>query len=187
MEGPLMREVLFIGAGAPWRLGAGFMVRQHMFLTALAERCNLHCALFDYEPWEGVPSFDCDITSLPMPKRLQESRVESAMNDVLSARPMMLRGVDPEAARQIVTGLHPNRFDAVFAYRVDFAFFAGVLRHQRLLLDIDDPEHLRRRNRLEVTGQIGDWGARADLARLRKLELRAVRHARAAFVCSTVD
>ncbi len=181
-------SVLFIGVRSPWRGEAGYLVRQHMFLCALAEIAELHLALFDYQPSSDSAPYPCTITPLPMPPSVNESYLRSALQDLFSPIPHIVRRFDPQAARRIVRDLNPERFDAVFAYRADFAYFAGVLDHPRLLLDIDDPEHIRRRERESLfhNGSL-HWLQRLDLARLRRFELKAASQAMAAFVCHRGD
>jgi len=183
-----MPRVLYIGIGVPWEGSAGYLVRQEMFLRALAQCASLHLAMIDCDaPTAAVP-FPCALTELPSPERRPESRLRSAWNDLTSSRPMMLRQVNCERTRQAVRALDPDSFDAIFAYRPDFAYLTGVLGHPRLILDIDDPEHLRRaeaRRLLERAERT--LLSRVDIARLRRFERRAARTALASFVCQERD
>jgi glycosyltransferase involved in cell wall biosynthesis len=182
-----MKRVLYIGAGNPWSGGAGFLVRQDLFLRALAEVADLHLAMFDADP-ANPPAFACPMTSLPSPPRRSASKIQRLWDDLLSPQPRMIRGYDLAPARAAVASLDPDGFDAVFAYRIDFAHFAGVLNHPRLLLDIDDAEHLRWQRRiLTTTGHDGDWRTRGDLLKLRDFEVNAVAGAKLAFVCQEND
>ena len=93
-----------------------------------------------------------------------------------------------EPPRKAVAALQPERFEAVFSYRIDFGHFAGVLDHPRLMLDIDDPEHLRWQKRiLATTGGAGDWRTRLDLKKLRRFEHAAAAKAKISFVCQVND
>lgn len=180
--------VLFVGVGNPWKGGAGYLVRQEMFLSALAECGQLHLALFDHDGSYGVPGDPMALTKLPIYPPADESRFTSLAKEMFSPLPMMFRQADTAQARKIVQQLDPLSFDAVFAYRFDFGYFAGVLNHPRLILDIDDPEHLRRRERLHTLGEGGwHWRAELDLARLRRFERKVARRALAAFVCQEKD
>lgn len=182
-----MKRVLYIGAGNPWLGGAGFLVRQDLFLRALTEVAELHLAMFDADPAKP-PDFACRLTTLPSPHRRGTSKVQRLLDDLLSSQPRMIRGYDLTPARTLVSSLHPEQFDAVFAYRIDFAHFAGVLNHPRLLLDIDDAEHIRWQRRiLTTTGHDGDWRTRSDLLKLRDFEVNAVTGAKLAFVCQEND
>ena len=63
-----------------------------------------------------------------------------------------------------------------------------MLGQPRLLLDIDDPEHLRWRRRLAATCVGGgDWRTLRDLDKLARFEKRASRGAVASFVCQEND
>lgn len=185
-----MKKVLFIGAGAPWRGGAGYLVRQRMFLRAFGELAQVQMALFDLPDGAAsdAPSFVQSIASLPKIPRKSLGTIGRLAADLLMPTPRMFLGYQPAAARKTVQSLHVDSFDAVFAFRIDFAFFAGVLGHPRLLLDIDDPEHLRWRRQLEATTATGgDWRTRHDLDKLARFEKRAARSAIASFVCQEND
>jgi glycosyltransferase involved in cell wall biosynthesis len=182
-----MTRVLYIGSGTPWTGGAGYLVRQNLFLRALQEVADLHLAMFDTKPGERPP-FACDFTPLPTPQRRPRSRFGSLLDDLLSPEPRMLRGHDLAPAHRAVTALKPDEFDAVFAFRIDFAYLAGVLHHPRLILDIDDPEHVRSFRRiLATTGHEPDRRTRRDLLKLRQLEFDAVANAKLSFVCQEHD
>ena len=98
----------------------------------------------------------------------------------------MFRGYDLTEPRRQVQALNPLDFDAVFAFRIDFAYFAGVLDHPNLILDIDDPEHERGMRRLAAMGG-GDSRTVRDLEKLRDFERKAVAGAKLAFVCQEND
>lgn len=182
-----MTRILYIGSGAPWSGGAGYLVRQNLFLHALTEVADLHLAMFDAAA-AAAPPFPCTFTRLPSPTRAGSSKLKSLLDDLRSPDPRMIRGYDLAPPRQAVAGLHPGDFDAVFAYRIDFAHFAGVLEHPRLILDIDDPEHIRAQRRIAATtGSDGDRRTRRDLGKLRDFELAAVAGAKLAFVCQASD
>jgi glycosyltransferase involved in cell wall biosynthesis len=184
-----MKKVLYIGSGAPWLGGAGYLVRQRMFLRALAEVAELHLAMFDApaDVESSRPDYVKTFTPLPKVPRKTESGLSRLAADLLNPTPRMLRVNQPQAAREIVAKLKPADFDAIFAFRIDFADFAGVLNQPRLLLDIDDPEHLRWRRQLAATTAGGDWRTLHDLKKLAKFEKRAAGAAMASFVCQEND
>lgn len=185
-----MKSILYIGAGAPWLGGAGFLVRQRMLLRALSEVAELHLALFDVpaEAQAGRPDFARRLTPLPGAQRVQQRGWKRLIADLTSPLPRTFRTTRSDAARAAVATLQPLAFDAVFTFRIDFAYFAGVLNHPRLLLDIDDPEYLRLRRRLATTcGGNVDWRTRHDLGKLERFERRAARGAVASFVCQEHD
>jgi glycosyltransferase involved in cell wall biosynthesis len=185
-----MKSLLYIGVGAPWVGGAGFLVRQRMFLRALAEVAELHLALFDLPPDAAAarPDFVRTLTPLPATHYVPQGRLGRLITDLAFPLPRIFQTSRPAAAREILAKLNPSSFDAVFSFRIDFAYFAGVLGQPRLLLDIDDPEHLRWRRRLAATcANGGDWRTRHDLDKLARFEKRAVRGAVASFVCQEND
>jgi glycosyltransferase involved in cell wall biosynthesis len=181
------KRILFIGSGAPWNGGAGYLVRQNLFLGALARTAELHLAMFDSKPDATPPAYTKSFTPLPSLKRAQPSRLGLLMGDLFDKTPRMFRGMEMSEARSAVAALHPQQFDAVFAYRIDFAQSAGVLSHPRLILDIDDPEHLRWQRRLDTTSTTIDKRTRADVAKLKQFEHTAVAGAKLAFVCQEND
>src|SRR5579862_7358852 len=152
-----MKSVLYIGAGAPWVGGAGYLVHQRMFLCALAEVAEFHLAMFDLpaDAAASKPDFVRSLVGLPKATRKAENGIVRLAADLLCPFPRMFRGSRCADARAIVADLHPENFDAVFSFRIDFGYFAGVLDHPRLLLDIDDPEHLRWRRQLAATTKNG--------------------------------
>jgi len=183
-----MTRILYIGSGIPWKGGAGYLVRQSLFLRALSHAADeLHLAIFDADGAER-PAFAASLTHLPMPPRTRSSRLSSLFEDRFSPQPRMMRGYNLQASHAAVAALHPEQFDAVFAFRIDFAYFAGVLNHPRLILDIDDPEHVRQYRRIRATtGGEGDHRTQRDLLKLRHFEHDAVAHAKLAFVCQAND
>lgn len=181
-----MPHVLFIGSGNPWQGGAGFLVRQNLFLGALAQVAELQLAMFDCKPGP-VPEYAGKLTSLAKPTRSRRGRLKNWLDDRLDPLPRMLRGYDLSEPRQQVAALNPASFDAVFGYRIDFSYFAGVLNHPRLILDVDDPEHVRGYRRLQVLGAVADRRTLRDLQRLAAFERRAVAGAKLAFVCQDND
>lgn len=182
-----MPRILYIGSGAPWSGGAGYLLRQNLFLHALSEVAELHLAMFDADN-ASLPPFPARLTPLPSPPRSRESKLGSFLLDLIALEPRSIRNYDLNATHDAVAALNPDDFDAVFAYRIDFAHFAGVLDHPRLILDIDDPEHIRVHRRIRATtGSDGDRRTRADLRKLRRFELDAVARAKLAFVCQDND
>ena len=220
-----MKKVLYIGAGNPWQGGAGYLVRQNLFLRALAEVADVHLAMFDYKPEPKLPSpgplvvparlgegvrlqsplgensnhshpnllpgyreKGPEVHTLPSPSRNKPSRIKLLLDDRFSDQPRMIRGYDLAASHAAVAALNPPDFDAIVAFRIDFAHFAGVLDHPRLLLDIDDPEHKRWARRIRATTDSeGDPRTRADLKKLKAFEQSAVGRAKMAFVCNDND
>ncbi len=184
-----MKSVLYIGAGAPWLGGAGYLVRQRMFLRALAEIADLTLAMFDVpeDAAERRPEYAQKLTALPKLSRVKRSGLADLASDIFSPTPRSFVNYHANGARDKVAGLQPLNFDAVFAFRIDFAHFAGVLGHPRLLLDIDDPEHVRGRRKLATTPGGGDWRTRRDLDKLERFEKKAARGAVASFVCQEGD
>ena len=167
------------------RGGRGHLVRQNLFLHALADVADLDLAMFESKP-DRVPDFVATLTPLPSPTRTRPGRIGRLWGDLTSALPRTFRHVDAAAARQLVRSLDPHRYDAVFAFRIDFAHYAGVLGAPRLLLDIDDPEHKRWRRRLSVTHRV-DARTRRDVDRLEAFEKAAVATAAVSFVCQAAD
>ena len=184
-----MKSVLYIGSGAPWLDGAGYLVRQRMFLRALREVADVKLALFDVpaEAHKQLPEHVLGLTCLAVPSRNRGGRISQLASDLFSSLPRMFHGIECEEARYWVQCLRPSQFDAVFCFRIDFAYFAGVLGHDRLLLDVDDPEHKRWRRRLEAKGQATDRRTRHDLRKLERFEQHAVAGARASFICHEGD
>ena len=181
-----MPKVLYIGSGAPWLGGAGYLVRQNMFLHALAEVADLDLAMFDFSP-DRKPTFVRRLTPLPGPIRRSEGRIGRLFSDWTDRTPRAFRIADSTGAKQIVRSLNPETYDAVFAYRIDFAHFAGVLGLPRLVLDIDDPEHRRSRHRLRATTGVVDRRTARDVDRLESFEKSAVAGAAVSFVCQPAD
>ncbi|MEW6250726.1 MAG: glycosyltransferase family 4 protein [Planctomycetota bacterium] len=180
--------ILYIGAGTPWAGGVGHHIRQWMFLRALAELGRLELVLFDAgEPDRPCPIPGARVTRLGLPHAVPRTRLRRALHDLLSHTPRMIRYADPREAREAVARLRPERFDAVFAHRIHFAHRAGVLGHPRLLLDVDDPEHVRVARQAALAAAPPDWRTRRDFRKLRRFEEWAIRRARAAFVCQAAD
>jgi glycosyltransferase involved in cell wall biosynthesis len=184
-----MPRVLFIGSGRPWDGGAGFLVRQHLFLRALSDVTNqLHLAMFDLPPGGGSPPpFTATVSAMPRPTRLRPSRLARRWADWADPLPRSIRDHDPAPTRAAIAALRPESFDAVFAYRIDTAHFAGVLGHPRLILDIDDPEHVRWTRRFAVVPSLADRGSHRDTCKLRAFEHAAEARAALAFVCQSND
>jgi glycosyltransferase involved in cell wall biosynthesis len=180
-----MARLLFIGSGCPWRGGAGFLVRQNLFLGALAQIAELHLAMFDCDG-DARPDYVKGLTALSMPKKLTASKVKNLLDDWINPQPRMIRNYDLTEPRRQVAALNRGGFDAVFAFRIDFAHFAGVLDHPNLILDIDDPEHIRGKRRLAALGG-GDPRTVRDLEKLRDFERQAAAKAKVAFVCQEGD
>ncbi len=182
-----MTRLLYIGAGTPWAGGAGYLLRQNLFLRALAEVADLHLAMFDVAD-ESRPPFPCEFTPLAMPLRKTSSKMKLLIDDLLCSEPRMIRGYDLQNTRQTVAALQPEKFDAIFAFRIDFAHFAGVLNQQRLILDIDDPEHIRWQRRILATsGNKGDWRTQRDIEKLKRFEHTAAAGAKISIVCQAAD
>ena len=92
-----MKSILYIGAGAPWLGGAGFLVRQRMFLRALAEVAELHLALFDMpagaEPTR--PDFVRTLTPLPATEYVPQGGLGRLIHDLASPLPRIYRSCRP--------------------------------------------------------------------------------------------
>jgi len=184
-----MRSVLFIGVGSPWQGGAGYLVRQNMLLRALAGAADeVHLAMLGQEGTSVPVSVNGSLSALPKPAQVDEARWRSRLNDVISNKPLAMRGMDCTFTRAAVQALRPEKFDAIVAYRCDFAYMAGVLDHPNLILDIDDPEHIRRAESLHMLDDGNPmWLRRLDLRRVRRFEIDCARRANACFVCQPRD
>ncbi len=68
-----MSRLLFIGSGNPWLGGAGYLVRQNLFLGALSQIAELHLAMFDCKP-DPIPAFAKSLTVLSKPKKSTKSK-----------------------------------------------------------------------------------------------------------------
>lgn len=184
-------KVLFVGRGAPWRGGAGYLVREAMFLDAFTRFADVTAAMFrlDADDAEaGVAEGRCErVVSLPVPHFEREGKWARLFNDTLRATPRSFRGFDAGMARAVIGQLDPEAFDAVFCYRIDTAAWAGLLGRRGLLLDIDDPEHARIARRIEMLGETPDTRSAKDLVKLERFEKRAAQSARVAFVCQPID
>lgn len=178
-------SVLFIGAGAPWAGGAGFLGRQMQFIEAL--RAVAHVRLLMIETGcTSPPPAGWDVRTVRYPSRHRPGRLKRLIQDMTSTSPSSLRWWNTFTLREAVRQERPDEFDAVFAYRIDHAYLAGVLGHRRLLLDIDEPEHIRRRRRYELSGA-SSWRMERDLRLLERFEKAASREALASFVCQEGD
>jgi glycosyltransferase involved in cell wall biosynthesis len=178
-----MKTVLFVGAGAPWVGGAGYLVRQWTLLRALSRMAKLHLALFDLPAHAPPPPFECTILPLTLQQQPARGKLSAALADLFNPLPRLVRNVDVEKSRAPLAGMDVAAIDAVVAYRIDFAYAADVLKHPRLVLDVDDPEHLRWRRRMEAEGTAIDWRTERDLRKLQRFERQAVEQAQRAFVC----
>jgi glycosyltransferase involved in cell wall biosynthesis len=186
---PARQRVLFIGSGCYWAGSAGYLVRQGLFVEALQRFAEVTPALFDVSPEQAAaaPVQLSVAHPLPMPQRRTYGRIGRWWHDATDATPRMFRGLMMNEVRQRVASLRPEAFDAVFVYRIDHAYWAGVLDHPRLLLDIDDPEHARLRRYYEQQFGVIDSRTLRDLDRLRRFERDAAARAVAAFVCQQGD
>ncbi|MBB6430442.1 glycosyltransferase family 4 protein [Algisphaera agarilytica] len=184
-------KVLFIGRGAPWSGGAGYLVRQKMFLDAFTSFADVTAAMFELCPDDveaGVFDGGCErVVALPRCPLRREGRWEMLLKDSISKTPRNMRGFDGEAAQVVMQTLKPDSFDAVFCYRIDTAAWSGVLGRSDLLLDIDDPEHARTARRVELCGETPDARTLRDMAKVKRFELDAAASARVSFVCQPVD
>src|ERR1039458_7928769 len=90
---PVNRRVLYIGSGSPWIGGAGFLVRQNLFLRALVEVAELHLAMFDCSA-AARPDFPCELTPLPLPLRKSAGALKRLLDDCVGDEPRMFRGYD---------------------------------------------------------------------------------------------
>ena len=66
-------RVLYVGRGAPWRGGAGYLVRQAMWLNALTRVADVTAVMFDLDPKHaagGVADAGCEgVVAVPNPER----------------------------------------------------------------------------------------------------------------------
>ena len=180
-------RALYIGYGSPWRCDAGHMIRQWMLMQGLNACAQVTAVLFgpDEEP---SPRDNIQLIRLPLPTREQPTRFQRATDDLFDPRPRMLRGYDIDSTRQRIAQLSPGDFDLVLSYRIDFGYFAGVLQLPNLVLDIDDPEHLRQARSNEVRyGDTLDRWTKRDLAKLRRFERKAASRAAVSLVCQPGD
>lgn len=184
-------RVLFVGRGAPWVGGAGYLVRQAMFLEAWARVADVTAAMFGLSANDAASGVTdaglAEVVALPEPERKRETRWPMLRNDLLSPTPRNFRGLDNGPARAVLAKLDPLAFDAVCVYRIDTAVWAGLIGRLDLLLDIDDPEHARVARRIETLGESPDARSRRDLAKLRRFERDAARQAAVSFVCQELD
>jgi glycosyltransferase involved in cell wall biosynthesis len=159
-----------------------------MWLRALTKCAKVHAALFGCPAERHEPPYRCTVTPLSIPHARKLNGFQKWIGDCTSALPQSFRLHAIDECRRQVAELHPEMFDAVFSYRIDFGYFAGVLGHPQLLLDVDDPEHVRKRDRLKLVGSPdGVCNAWLELMKLRRFERRAVAGARTAFVCQQRD
>lgn len=184
-------KVLFIGRGAPWEGGAGYLVRQAMFLAALTQIADVTAAMFQLPAGTeqtGIQRGRCRrVIALPEPTRQREGKWEMLAKDCLSSTPRMFRGLKNKSQCDVIKALQAEVFDATFVYRIDSAVWAGVLNQPGLLLDIDDPEHARLIRQAEAMGKSLDMRSRIDIAKLKRFELSAARQVQLAFVCQSHD
>jgi polysaccharide biosynthesis protein PslH len=182
-----MSRILYIGIGTPWTAAAGYLLRQRMFLYALAELGDLEVALIGHCEDAKPDPAGWRVHSLVAPPRRVHGRLPLLVHDLFSRLPRWIWRRDGTAVREQVRALRPQDYDAVFTYRIDAAALAGVLGHPRLLLDVDDPEHLRQARALALQKSKADWRTARDLQKLRAFELGAVAAAAAAFFCHSAD
>ena len=191
---PPRPRVLFIGSGAVWRGGSGHLVRQAMFLDALTRaESDVTAAMFhlEDEKLDHAPEGLRRVIALPTPDPPRPGRLKRYLHDRFNPLPRrLLRDLQP--GRRVMRDLRvDHEFDCVFAYRIDFAHWAGVLDHPRLLLDVDDPEFLRDRRMYERDPERLDPRTARDLDKLERFERAAVRgvirRGGAAFVCQAGD
>lgn len=184
-------QVLFIGRGAPWTGGAGYLVRQKMFLDAFTHVADVTAAMFELCPDDleaGILDSGCArVVSLPRQPLRREGRWEMLVKDALCKTPRNLRAFDADAARVVMKTLDPDSFDAVFCYRIDTAVWSDVLGRPDLLLDIDDPEHARTARRVEMRGETLDARTLKDMAKVKRFELNAAASVGVSFVCQPID
>ncbi len=182
------KSILYIGAGVPWQGGAGHLVRQNMFLKVLLRLGKLNLVLFNFDQTAPKPPFPCNVTSIEIPSQQQRSRLQRLTNDLFSPMPRLWGKEALEKVQSQVQLLQPEKFDLIFAYRIDFAYLAGVEKNPRLILDIDDPEHRRREEREKLlTSQKLHWRTRLYIQKLRSFELNIAKNAQLAFVCQQKD
>jgi glycosyltransferase involved in cell wall biosynthesis len=195
-------KLLFIGRGAPWVGGAGYLVRESMLLDAATKVADVTAVMIDCDPEHvaaGESEAGCErVVAVPQPSRANPGRWRRAFDDLTCVTPRSLRYFDASALRKTLKDIDPTQFDAVMVYRIDTAFWAGLvcpagisrlkkLGIQQLILDIDDPEHARHARRIEATGETPDKRDQQDLKKLREFEIWAAKAAELAMVCQEAD
>jgi polysaccharide biosynthesis protein PslH len=171
-------------------MASGYLVRQSIFLEALSICGEVTAVLFytDQSGLIGKPAWLHKLFILPPPpSHNNTSKLIDLARDLLDPRPRMLRRVDVGVSRKRFRELNLDDFDLLFAYRFDFAYWAGVLGTPDLLLDIDDPEHLRRQRQLETRNNHVDFRTRIDLIKLRSFERKWANRVSRVFVCQDKD
>ncbi|NQZ63330.1 glycosyltransferase [Crocosphaera sp.] len=183
-----MKPLLYIGVGVPWQEGAGYLVRQNMFLEALAECVDLHLVLFNYDINAPRPHFPCDITPIEIFRHRSLSKAQQLFKDCFSPLPRWYRNYDLEKIQKPMTDLDLKRFPVIFSYRADYTYLAGVTQHPHLIIDVDDPEYLRRKGGfiLRKNWQY-DWRSRWDFKKMEVFERSLIKKAKMAFVCLKKD
>jgi len=184
---PESPRLLFIGAGDLSRPNGGHLRRQSMFLDAL-RRCGRVTAVLvgGQQPRERTEPDGTRLVTLPAVYPKRQSRRRQFLADLFSPLPRLHRAAPDLVPAMSERGIDPRQFDLVLAYRFDFARWAGVLDLDHLLLDIDDPEHVRQARAAELHGR-PDWRTRRDLVKLRRFERKHAARARLTFVCQEGD
>ncbi len=183
-----MKPLLYIGVGVPWQERAGHLVRQNMFLNALAECADLHLVLFNYDINAPKPHFPCDITPIEIFRNRPLPKVQSFFEDCFSPLPRWYRNYDLGKIRQPIIDLDWKRFPVIFSYRTDYTYLAGVAQHPHLIIDVDDPEYLRRKGSFMLRKDWqSDWRSRWDFKKMEMFERSLIKKAKMAFICQKND
>lgn len=185
-----MKQILFIGIGAPWFKGQGYLIRQNMLLQALTKVAQVHLVMFDC-PDSRCPLLNVEsLTRLSIPIRAEQrsqGKLKGLIADVFNLLPRRYRYRSLNSVQEHISKLEPDRFDAVFVYHIDLAFFTGPIKHRCLIIDVDDPESLRQQGRLHSIGGTIDWRTALDRRKLKWLEYDIIKQARVSFVCNHSD
>ena len=181
-------QILFVGAETPWAASGGHHVRQMMLLDGLSRLGKLHLAMFARPDQRIDPPAGrfASLTWLDLPGPNERTNY-GFVRDIICPTPRMLRILCNTSAISAVKTLRAQiPFSLIFSYRIDFCTFAGLRDEAQLILDVDDPEHIRRRRGHHVRGD-SSLTASLDLIKLRRSERKAARRARMAFACNKVD
>lgn len=182
-------NILFIGAGPIWTKSAGYLVRQSILLEAAQKISNVTVAIFEMTPGEinDVYNHFPNAIVLPRPLKKKPSKLKLFFYDYVSSLPRVYRGLKDIGAKPLLAKLDPEHYDLILAYRIDHAYWAGVLGYSQLLLDIDDPEHVRIHRRIGQQESSCDKRTLSDLLKLKTFEQNAVARAKIAFLCQKGD
>ena len=179
-------RVLFVGIGDPWTQAAGYLQRQMMWLQVLDQFADVTAALFDVMRPKECP-FEMRIVQLEWPVSRSWKHLPLVWRDMSSRLPRRISAYDVSPPQLAVDALEPASYDAVFSYRIDVAYVAGVLKQPFLLLDVDDPEYIRRMFFCLRSKKSIDFRTRRDLKKLKRFEIQSALRAKEAYFCQQKD